>query len=261
MPEGDTVWRACKRLDQALGGQELERTDFRVPSLATTDLSGRTMLRVVAKGKHLLMRVSGGVTIHSHFRMDGSWHVYRPGESWRGGPDHQVRAVLETAKWVAVGYRLPVLDLVATDAENTVVGHLGPDLLSPDFDRSLALANLASEPDRTISEALLDQRNLAGIGNFYRTEVCFLLGLNPWRPVSSVDLEAAVDLSRRLMKANLQHAAQVTTGVDRPGQRSWVFERPGKRCRRCRTTILTAPIGEPPRDRVSYWCPSCQPEL
>jgi endonuclease VIII len=260
MPEGDTVWRACKRLDQALGGQELTRTDFRVPSLATTDLSGRSMLEVVAKGKHLLMRLSDGVTIHSHFRMEGSWHLYRPGESWKGGPDYQVRAVLETASWVAVGYRLPVLELVATDAENTVVGHLGPDLLSPGFDRSLALANLAAEPDRTISEALLDQRNLAGIGNFYRAEVCFLLGLHPWCPVASVDLAAAVDLSRRLMKANLRHAAQVTTGVDRPGQRSYVFERAGKQCRRCRTTIRTAPIGEPPRERVSYWCPTCQPE-
>jgi endonuclease-8 len=261
MPEGDTVWRAAKRLDQTLAGSELLRTDFRVPTLATTDLSGRTMLEVVARGKHLLMRLSDGLTIHSHFRMDGSWHLYRPGEKWKGGPDHQVRAVLETANWLAVGYRLPVLDLVATDAEDEVVGHLGPDLLSPDFDRSVALANLAAEPSRTISEALLDQRNLAGIGNFYRIEVCFLLGLHPWRPVSSVDLGAAVDLSRRLMKANLRNGTQVSTGVNRPGQRSWVFERAGKPCRRCTTTILTAPIGEPPRERVTYWCPNCQPAL
>ncbi|MGW6278059.1 DNA-formamidopyrimidine glycosylase family protein [Kribbella sp. NPDC055071] len=260
MPEGDTVWRACKRLNQALGGQELIRTDFRVPALATTDLSGRTMLEVVARGKHLLMRISGGLTLHSHFRMDGSWHLYRPGERRHGGPDHQIRAVLETAPWTAVGYRLPVLDLIATDAEDTVVGHLGPDLLSPSFDRDLAIANVEADPERTVSEALLDQRNLAGIGNFYRNEVCFLLGLHPWRAVSTVDVPAAVDLSRRLMKANLRNAAQVSTGVDRPGQRSWVFERPGKPCRRCRTTILTAMLGEPPRDRVTYWCPACQPE-
>ncbi|MFK4089784.1 Fpg/Nei family DNA glycosylase [Kribbella sp. NPDC020789] len=259
MPEGDTVWRACQRLNQALGGQELVRTDFRVPTLATTDLSGRTVLEVVARGKHLLMRLSGGVTIHSHFRMDGSWHLYRPGEKWRGGAGHQIRAVLETAPWTAVGYRLPVLELVATDAEDTVVGHLGPDLLSPDFDRAEAIANLEAEPDRTISEALLDQRNLAGIGNFYRIEVCFLLGLHPWRPVSSVDLGAAVDLSRRLLKANLRNGTQVSTGIDRPGQRTWVFERAGKPCRRCRTTISTAMIGEPPRDRITYWCPVCQP--
>jgi endonuclease-8 len=260
MPEGDTVWRAGKRLNQALAGQELIRTDFRVPTLATTDLSGRTMLEVVARGKHLLMRVSGGVTVHSHYRMDGSWHLYRPGERWRGGPDHQIRAVLETAAWTAVGYRLPVLELVATDAEESVVGHLGPDLLSPSFDRAQAIANLEADPDRTVSEALLDQRNLAGIGNFYRTEVCFLLGLHPWRSVSSVDVPAAVDLSRRLMKTNLRNGTQVSTGVDRPGQRSWVFERAGKPCRRCGTTILTAAIGEPPRDRISYWCPTCQPE-
>jgi len=260
MPEGDTVWRACKRLNQALAGQKLLRTDFRVPSLATTDLSGRTMLEVVARGKHLLMRVSGGVTIHSHYRMDGSWHLYRPGERWRGGPGHEIRAVLETAPWTAVGYRLPVLDLVATDDEDSVVGHLGPDLLSPSFDRALAIANVEAEPGRTISEALLDQRNLAGIGNFYRTEVCFLLGLNPWRPVSAVDVPAAVDLSRKLMKANVRNGTQVSTGVDRPGQRSWVFERAGKPCRRCGTTIQFDTLGEPTRERVTYWCPACQPE-
>ena len=261
MPEGDTVWRACKRLNQALAGQELVRTDFRVPSLATTDLSGRTMLEVVARGKHLLMRVSGGLTLHSHFRMDGSWHLYKPGERWRGGPSHEIRAVLETSVWTAVGYRLPVLELIATDAEQSVVGHLGPDLLSPTFDRGQAIANLEADPARSISEALLDQRNLAGIGNFYRVEVCFLLGLHPSRPVSSVDVGAAVDLSRRLMKANLRNGTQVSTGVDRPGQRSWVFERSGKPCRRCGTTILSGSTGEPPRDRISYWCPHCQPEI
>ncbi|ADB32062.1 DNA-(apurinic or apyrimidinic site) lyase [Kribbella flavida DSM 17836] len=260
MPEGDTVWRATKRLHQALAGKVLVKSDFRVPALATTDLSGETVVEVVPRGKHLLMRISNGVTIHSHLRMEGSWHLYRPGERWKGGPDYQVRAVLGTDAWTAVGYRLPVLELVATDAENTVVGHLGPDILSPTFDRTQAIANLAADPDRTISEALLDQRNLAGIGNFYRVEVCFLLGLHPWKPVSQVDLGAAVDLSRRLMKANLQNAAQVTTGVNRPGQRSWVFERAGKPCRRCRTTILTAHLGQPPQDRVTFWCPHCQPE-
>uniref|UniRef100_UPI002F4DE54B Fpg/Nei family DNA glycosylase n=1 Tax=Kribbella sp. NPDC051137 TaxID=3155045 RepID=UPI002F4DE54B len=260
MPEGDTVWRACNRLNQSLSGQELVRTDFRVPSLATTDLTGRTVLEVVARGKHILMRLSGGLTLHSHFRMDGSWHLYRPGERWRGGPAHEIRAVLETAKWTAVGYRLPVLDLVATDDEDSIVGHLGPDLLSPSFDRAAAIANVESDPDRTISEALLDQRNLAGIGNFYRTEVCFLLGLNPWRPVSDVDVPAAVDLSRKLLKANVRNGVQVSTGVDRPGQRTWVFERTGKACRRCGTTIRSGTLGEPTRERVTYWCPACQPE-
>ena len=229
MPEGDTVWRACKRLDQALAGQELTRTDFRVPSLATTDLSGRSVLEVVARGKHLLMRLSGGVTIHSHLRMDGSWHLYRPGEQWRGGPDHQVRAVLETSAWIAVGYRLPVLELVATDAEGTVVGHLGPDLLSPTSIGTLALANLAADPERTISEALLDQRNLAGIGNFYRIEVCFLLGLHPWRPVSVGRSggrgrpEPAADEGEP--PSTPRRSPPASTGR---GSARWVFERAGK---------------------------------
>src|SRR3954454_19440660 len=260
MPEGDTVWRACKRLNQALSRQELLRTDFRVPSLATTDLSGRTILEVVARGKHILMRISGGLTLHSHFRMEGSWHLYRPGERWRGGPSHEIRIVLEAAPWTAGGYRLPVLELVATDDEDSVVGHLGPDVLAPSFDRAVAIANVEADPSRSISEALLDQRNLAGIGNFYRNEVCFLLGLHPWRPVSEVDVPAAIDLSRKLMKANLRNAAQVSTGVDRPGQRTWVFERAAKPCRRCGTTILTAQLGEATRERVTYWCPACQPE-
>lgn len=259
MPEGDTVWRACRRLHQALSGRELTRTDFRVPVLATADLTGQKLLEVVARGKHILMRTSGELTLHSHFMMDGMWHLYRPGEHWRGGPGHQVRAVLETDDWVAVGYRLPVLGLIRTADEDSVVGHLGPDLLSPDFDRDRAVANLATDPDRTISEALLDQRNLAGIGNLYRTEVCFLSGLHPWHPAGTVDLPKVVDLARRLMRSNLERGTQVTTGVDRPGRRTWVFERTGKPCLRCGTRIESAPIGDPPRDRISYWCPTCQP--
>jgi endonuclease VIII len=260
MPEGDTVWRACRRLHQALAGQVLTRSDLRVPSLATTDLAGHTVEQVAARGKHILMRLSGGLTLHSHFRMDGSWHLYRPGERWRGGPQHQVRAVLETAAWTAVGYRLPVLDLLRTADEAEVVGHLGPDLLDAGFDRAAAVANVSADPERSISEALLDQRNLAGIGNLYRVEVCFLTGTHPERPAGAVDVGRMVDLSRRLMRANLERVAQVTTGVDRPGQRTWVYDRPGKPCRRCGSRIETGSTGQPPYDRVSYWCPSCQPE-
>ncbi len=260
MPEGDTVWRACKRLDQALGGRELTRTDFRVPSLATTDLSGRSVLEVIAKGKHLLMRLSDGVTIHSHLRMEGSWHLYRPGEPRKGGPDYQVRVVLETADWVAVGYRLPVLELVATATEDTVVGHLGPDLLSPDFDRSVALANLAAEPDRTLSEALLDQRRIAGIGTVYRAETLFLGGVSPFHSVSEVrDIGKVVGLARRLMLANLNNPLQVTTGIARRGKQHWVYGRAGMPCRRCGTIIQSAMQGPPDRERVVYWCPTCQP--
>jgi endonuclease VIII len=260
MPEGDTVWRVCHRLHGALAGHELTASDFRVPQLATRDVAGRSVLAVTPRGKHILVRLSGDLTVHTHLMMEGSWHLYRPDERWRGGPAHEVRVVLTTADWVAVGYRLPVLELVPTSAEDTVVGHLGPDLLAADFDRDLAVANLRRDPDRTISEALLDQQNLAGIGNLYRTEVCFLTGAHPWRRVAEVDLGKAVDLVRRLMKANLRRAAQVTTGIDLPGRRTWVFERAGRPCLRCGTKVETARIGPAPYDRVSYWCPHCQPE-
>src|SRR3954447_24833814 len=131
MPEGDTVWLAARRMHDALAGQALVRTDFRVPDLATVDLSGRDVLEVVSRGKHLLTRIDGGLTLHTHFRMDGTWHLYPSGARWTGGPAWQVRLVLETEQWQAVGYRLPVVELLPTADEHRVVGHLGPDLLGP----------------------------------------------------------------------------------------------------------------------------------
>ena len=259
MPEGDTVWLAARRLHEALSGQTLLRSDFRVPSLATTDLNGREVLEVVPRGKHLLTRLSGGLTLHTHFRMDGSWHLYRPGDRWTGGPDWQVRAVLETAAWQAVGYRLPVVELLATADEGSVVGHLGPDVLSDDWDAGEAVRRLLAEPDGEIGLALLDQRNLAGLGNLYRCEVLFLRGLTPWVRVGDVpDLPALVELGRRLMRANRGRWEQSTTGSLRYGEMHWVFERSGRPCRRCGTRILAAEQGAAPYARLTYWCPRCQ---
>ena len=159
MPEGDTVHQAAGRLHQALAGQELTVSDLRVPRLATVDLTGRTVLEVVARGKHLLTRLEGGLTLHSHLRMDGSWRIFAPGERWRGGPGHQIRAVLGTASRTAVGYRLPVLELLRTPAEDEAVGHLGPDLLGPDWSPAEALARLElPDPERltTLAARLLE---------------------------------------------------------------------------------------------------------
>lgn len=258
MPEGDTVWLAAERLRAALAGQVLTRTDFRVPQLATADLTGRRVEDVAARGKHLLTRVEGGLTLHTHFRMAGSWRLFSPGQTWNGGPDWQVRAVLENAHWQAVGYRLPVIDLLATADEASVVGHLGPDVLGPDWDPTEAVRRIAREPDREIGPALLDQRNLAGIGNVYKTEVLFLRGVTPWTRAGDVDLAALVLLAARLMQANRGRWEQVTTGDLRPGRGHWVFERQGRACRRCATTIRSAEQGEPPYQRLSYWCPACQ---
>ena len=213
MPEGDTVWLAGKRMHEALASKVLIRSDFRVPQLATTDLSGRTVLEVVPRGKHLLTRLEGGLTLHTHFRMDGTWHLYAPGARWTGGADWQVRVVLSVPDVDAVGFRLPVVELLPTEREDEAVGHLGPDVLGPDWDEELALANLRREPDREVGMALLDQRVLAGLGNLYRTEVLFLRGLTPWTRVGDVeDLPALVRSGRRLMMANRAHWEQTTTG-------------------------------------------------
>ena len=260
MPEGDTVWLTGRRLHAALTGRALTRSDFRVPALATVDLSGREVVEVVSRGKHLLTRIAGGLTLHTHFKMDGTWHLYRPGERWRGGPDWQVRAVLENADNVAVGYRLPVVEVLPTDREGDVVGHLGPDVLGPDWDAGEVLRRLRADPDREIGDALLDQRCLAGIGNLYKAEACFLAGLSPWTPVRDVpDLPRLVDLCFRLLQRNKDTWAQVTTGDARRGRTHWVFERSGQPCLRCGTRVLLATQGKPPYDRLAYWCPHCQP--
>jgi endonuclease-8 len=258
VPEGDTVWLVARNLDLALASEALTRTDFRVPSLATTDLSGRTVLGVVPRGKHLLMRLEGGLTLHSHLRMDGAWHLHRPGARWTGGPDHEVRVVLSTSAWDAIGYRLPVLEIVETAREGDVVGHLGPDLLDPAFDRDEAVRRLLAAPDREIGQALLDQTALAGIGNVYKAESLFLHRISPWTRVADVDdLAQLVDRARRLLDANKGHASQATTRD--PRAQHWVYGRGGRPCLRCRGRVATASQGDPPYDRVTFWCPTCQP--
>ncbi|MQY15395.1 Endonuclease 8 1 [Streptomyces sp. RB5] len=257
MPEGDTVYRAARTLHEALAGQVLTRCDLRVPRLATADLTGRVVREVVPRGKHLLTRVEGGLTLHSHLRMDGAWHIYADGERWRGGPGHQIRAILGTAGPTAVGYRLPVLELLRTAEEDKAVGHLGPDLLGPDWDPAEAERRLLARPDRPLGEALLDQRTLAGIGNVYKSELCFLAQTHPYAPVSAVpDPARLVGLAKKLLEANKDRPARITTPGARPDRRLWVYGRTGKPCLRCRTPVRE---GEPGQDRVTYWCPTCQP--
>ncbi len=258
MPEGDTVWLAARRLGTALSGLALTRSDLRTPALATADLTGRTVQEVASRGKHILIRLEGGLTLHTHFRMDGTWHVYRPGKPWRGGPDWQIRAILANAQWTAVGYRLPVIDLLPTDEEDAVVGHLGPDLLAEDWDEAEARRRLLREPDRPAGEALLDQRVVAGLGLIYVSEVLFLSGVAPQSPVSGIrDPDALLRRSRRLLWANRERGAQASTG-DLRGQH-YVYGRAGRPCRRCGTTIRFGRQGTGIHERDAYWCPACQP--
>ena len=262
MPEGDTVWLVARNLDRAIGRAPLVRADLRVPALATADLAGRTVLEVVPRGKHLLTRLEGSLTLHSHLRMDGMWHLYRSGTRWSGGPDHVVRAVLSTHDWDAVGYRVHDLALVETAHEDELVGHLGPDLLDPAFDRDEALRRLRDHPAREIGVALLDQRCLAGIGNVYKAETLFARKVSPWTPVGDLDdatLASVADTARRFLDANKAHASQNTTGDTRRGHEHWVYGRAGRPCRRCGTTVAQKAQGEPPYDRVTAWCPTCQP--
>jgi endonuclease-8 len=247
-------------LHAALAGDALIRSDLRWPSLATADLTGREVVEVVAIGKHLLIRLEAGLTLHSHLRMDGSWHVHRTGERRTGArPAHGIRVILANPRWTAIGHQLGMLDLVASDNEGSVVGHLGPDILAPDWDPVQAAARIGAHPDRTIGESLLDQRIVAGIGTFYLSETCFLRGVSPWTPVRDVaDLTALITLAGRLMTANVDRAAQVTTGDTRPGRQQWVHSRSGRPCRRCRTPIRVAELGAPPTQRVAFWCPNCQ---
>ena len=263
MPEGDVVWRTADRLQQALGGRILTVCDLRWPSLATVDLTGRTVTEVVSRGKHLLLRTDGEptLTLHSHLRMEGSWHVHRTGEPWGSArsADH-VRAVLANTAWTAVGHKLGMLDLVPTAQEGTLVGHLGPDVLGPDWDQTAVVGSLRTQPEREIGDALLDQRVLAGVGTMFMAETLFLRGLSPWAPVrESGDLDAVVALAHRLLEANRHRAVQSTTGDLRPGRERWVHSRSGRPCLRCGTSVRVATIGQPPQQRTAFYCPSCQP--
>lgn len=259
MPEGDTVWLTAKRLDRALAGRALTTFQLRVPALATADRTGDVVSEVVARGKHILLRLRSEVTLHSHLRMDGSWHLTQAGHPSRAHPEHMIRAMVGNSEWLATGFRIHDLALLATADEAQLVGHLGPDILGPDWDGELAVQNLLRAPEQTIGEAVLDQRNLAGIGNMYRAEILFIERVHPWTPVAGVrDLPRLVRTAYRLLRMNRDHPEQSTTGFTQRGRQHWVYLRRGQPCLRCGTPIAAADQGEPPRQRVSFWCPACQ---
>jgi formamidopyrimidine-DNA glycosylase len=265
MPEGNTVWLTARTLRTTLAGRVLTEADLRVAELATTDLVGQQVLDVVPRGKHLLIRLESALTLHTHLRMDGRWRVHPAGYRVHD-PDDHVRVILGNTGGTAVGWRVHDVALVATSAEDTLVGHLGPDLLGPDWSADEAVRRLRLDPGRAIGEALLDQRNLAGAGNVYKAEICYLRGISPWTPIGDVkDHAGLVDLAHRLLVANRERYDHVTTGDTRAGRRTWVYDRAGRPCRRCGTTIKVDSQGVDSQGkatteaRISYWCPRCQP--
>lgn len=258
MPEGDTVYRAAATLRDALLSQTLTRTDFRVPAFATLDFAGRTVTSVAPRGKHLLIRV-GEDTVHSHLKMEGVWHVYGPGERWRK-PAYSARVILGTATQTAVGFELGLLEVVPTASEDSIVGHLGPDILGPDWDAEKALSNLLFDPARPVALALLDQRNLAGLGNVYANELSFLRGFRPNTPIGDVaDPKRLVALAHKAITVNKDRPIRNLTGLPRGKPRYWVHGRRGDACLRCGTRIESAQLGTGPTDtRFTWWCPNCQ---
>ncbi|GAB5894408.1 endonuclease VIII Nei2 [Mycolicibacterium mageritense] len=249
MPEGDTVFHTATALRTALVGKPLTRCDIRVPRFATVDLTGQVVDEVLSRGKHLFIRV-GPASIHSHLKMEGSWRV-----GWSGGAAHRVRIVLETADARATGIDLGVLEVLDRDADMDAVAHLGPDLLGPDWEPRTAAANLTADPARPISEALLDQRVMAGVGNVYCNELCFVFGHRPTTPVDAVkDPLRVVQRARDMLWLNRSRVNRTTTGDTRRGRQLWVYGRAGEPCRRCGTLIETDASGE----RVTFWCPACQ---
>lgn len=248
MPEGDTVFHTATVLATALAGKTLTRCDVRVPRYADIDLSGQRVDEVVSRGKHLFIRV-GPASIHSHLKMEGSWRI------GRRPVDHRVRIILEAGPVRATGVDLGVLEVLDRRHDGDVVAHLGPDLLGADWDPTVAADRLMADPQRPLASALLDQTVMAGIGNVYCNELCFIVGRLPTTPVAELnDPGRLVSRAREMLWANRLRWSRCTTGDTRRGRQLWVYGRAGLPCRRCGTAVESDRNGE----RIRFWCSSCQ---
>jgi len=247
VPEGDTIFRTAARLQQALGGKVVTRFETVLPKLARVDdqspLRGRTIEQVVARGKHLVIDFSGDLHLRTHMRMNGEWHLYRHGERW-WRPRRDMRLVIETADFVAVGFNIPVAEF-STDA----LRDLGPDLLGDDFDLAEALRRVRARAGEEIGKVLLNQRVMAGVGNIWKSETLFRSGVDPFRHVADIDdatLERIVTTARALLRSSAKSRAE-----------RFVYQRGGEPCRKCGTAIEYRKQGTDARG--TYWCPRCQP--
>jgi endonuclease-8 len=274
-PEGDSIFRAARTLERALAGRTVTRFESVFPRLTRVDddtpIRGRTIERVEARGKHLVVWFSGDLVLRTHMRMNGSWHIYRPGERWLR-PHHDMRIVIETAEMHAIAFNVPVAEFAA-GAELTrtpALRDLGPDPLSDAFVAEDAVTGIMSRGDMEIADALLDQSAIAGIGNVYKSEVLFAGRVNPFarvRDLARDDVERLVAVAVKFMRTNVAETSgggietyrglRRTTGRSGPGARFWVYGRAGKPCRRCGTSIARRKQG--PHARSTYWCERCQP--
>ncbi len=276
MPEGDTIFRTARALGRALVDRPITAFRSTYPLLTrfhdNTPLTGQTVDRVEARGKWLLIHFSGGATLATHMLMSGSWHIYKPGERWQQ-PTANLRILIETSDYVAVGFRVPVAEMhtPATLARHPRIPHTQADVLSPDFDAAAAMQRLLARKSESVADALLDQRVLAGVGNVFKSEVCFVTGIHPYCPVSALTAEQAQALianAQKLLRANVLEDSgdaivtyggrkRRTTHASDPGANLWVYARRGEPCRRCGSVVRRRLQGKDAR--VTFWCPQCQP--
>jgi endonuclease-8 len=274
MPEGDTIFRAARTLHRALAGKIVTKFETQLPQLARVDvdapITGRTVESVEATGKWIHMNFSGDLTLLTHMLMSGSWHIYRPGEAWQR-PRQQMRIAVCTADFVAVAFQVPIAEFHTAETlrRHRSIARLGPDVLAPQFDEEAAMDRIASRPDLEVGVALLTQSILAGLGNVFKSEVCFASGVNPFRLVGSLcrdELRALTSNARKFMLGNVTDGSgdgivtyaglRRTTGRAEPSERLWVYARRGEPCRRCGTPIRSHKQGIDAR--ITFWCPQCQ---
>ncbi|MDN6100134.1 DNA-formamidopyrimidine glycosylase family protein [Corynebacterium flavescens] len=267
MPEGDSVLQLANRL-HFMEGREVTGCSFRVPRYATVHLEGTSCQRVWPYGKHLFMQFDDRI-VHTHLKMEGTWAIHYVGDRWRR-PAHSARVALALANRPRdielVGHWLGLVEVFGLDDYYESIADLGPDILLPRWDREEAVRRISMRPGRSIGAALLDQGNVAGIGNEYRAEACFIAGVHPAARVGDIDYEHVLDVARRIMWANKDSPIRVTTGVRRAGETTYVFGRNNAPCRRCGTLIQKGFLGgvdaggdEGELERVIWWCPVCQP--
>jgi endonuclease VIII len=274
MPEGDTIFRAARTLHAALAGQVVTKFETQLPQLSRVDydapIAGRTVERVDATGKWMRIYLSGDLILLTHMLMSGSWHIYRPGERWQR-PRIQMRVVIQTNEYVAVAFQVPIAEFHTTAAlrRHRSVQQLGPDVLGWEFDEAAAVRRLCSMPDLEVGVALLRQSLVAGMGNVFKSEVCFAARVNPFRSIgslSSAELHALMRNARMFMLSNVTETSgdqivaytgmRRTTGRTNSSERLWVYKRSAQPCRACGTPLMSAKQGE--EARVTFWCPRCQ---
>lgn len=276
MPEGDTIFRTARAMGRALTSKPVTGFRSTYPLLTRfnedTPLVGQTVESVEARGKWLLIHFSGGATLATHMLMNGSWHIYRPGEPWQRPRGH-MRIVLENSDYVTVGFTVPVAKLLFPPELERAL-RIPPaivDVLSTEFDRDEVQRRIQARSDQEIGNVLLHQQVIAGVGNVFKSEICFVTGTNPFRKISELsakEIATIVATARKLVKANVLEDSgnsimtyggrkRRTTHASDPGENLWVYNRSEKQCRKCGDRICRQLQG--PDARVTFWCRTCQP--